>query len=198
MMRDDGHEVGRHDGDVLKGLIAGLAGGLAAAFVMNQFQAALSKLITGEERGHGAQSMQQGAPQHGVGRALQARGHDDEDDDAAERVAAAVAEGVFDHKLTGREKETAGTVVHYAFGVTTGALYGATVELLPGSERGRGFALRRARVGCGGRRPCAALGAVEDAGRVPDGDTPLCVRVASGLRAERGDRSPRRPRRAVN
>ena len=70
---------------------------------------------------------------------MQARGSDDETDDAAERVAAAVATGLFDHALTKREKEAAGTVVHYAFGATTGALYGATVELLPEAALGAGL-----------------------------------------------------------
>ena len=134
-MRDEG----QREGDVLKGLLAGLAGGLAAAFVMNQFQAAWSRRTEGQERGHGAQSMQQGSPQHGVARALQERGSDAEEDDAAERVAAAVATGVFDQELTKREKEAAGTAVHYAFSATTGALYGATVELLPEAALGAGL-----------------------------------------------------------
>lgn len=132
----------RRESDVLKGLIAGLAGGLAASVVMNQFQALLGKLGDDEVKGHGAQSLQQGAPQHGVARVLQERGgKEEEDDDATERVADAISQGVFNHKLTEREKDVAGTGVHYAFGVTTGGLYGAMSELAPGVMAGAGLPL---------------------------------------------------------
>ena len=138
-MRDVEQKVERRESDVVKGLVAGLLGGLAGAVVMNRFQAAWSRWAAGEERAHGAQSMQQGSPRHGIARALQERGSDAEEDDAAERVAAAVAKGVFDQELTEREKAAAGTAVHYAFSATTGALYGATVELLPEAALGAGL-----------------------------------------------------------
>jgi Protein of unknown function (DUF1440) len=125
--------------DVLKGLVAGVVGGVVAALVMNQFQQVLQKLAEGEERGHGAQSMQQGAPDHGAGEMLRERGVDSDDDDAAERTASAIAVGVFDHELTKREKEKAGTAVHYAFGMGTGAVYGAAAELAPVLTSGAGL-----------------------------------------------------------
>jgi hypothetical protein len=115
-----------------------VVGGLVASVVMNQFQQLLHRLIEGEERGHGAQSMQQGAPHHGAGEMLRERGVDSSDDDATERTASAISVGVFDHELTKDEKETAGTAVHYAFGVTTGAIYGAAAELLPDVTAGAG------------------------------------------------------------
>ena len=77
--------------NVYKGVAAGAAGGLVAAFVMNQFQAAWGKLMENEERSHGAQSLQQGSPDHGIGRELAERGVDDPDDDAASRTANAVS-----------------------------------------------------------------------------------------------------------
>lgn len=131
---------GREDklSDVGKGIVAGVVGGLVASVVMNQFQQLLHRLIEGEERGHGAQSMQQGAPHHGAGEMLRERGVDSSDDDATERTASAISVGVFDHELTKDEKETAGTAVHYAFGVTTGAIYGAAAELLPDVTAGAG------------------------------------------------------------
>jgi hypothetical protein len=128
-----------HDGDVSKGLAAGIIAGLVAAWTMNQFQALLSKLAEGEERSHGAQSMQQGSPQHGAGRELEERGSEDETDDATERLANIVSEGVFDHQLTEGEKSIAGTAIHYGFGVTSGALYGALAELAPGVTTGAGL-----------------------------------------------------------
>ncbi|GAC1446014.1 MAG: hypothetical protein NVSMB56_01250 [Pyrinomonadaceae bacterium] len=129
----------RHDGEVWKGLAAGIVGGLVASVVMNQFQALLHKLIEGEERSHGAQSMQDGSPQHGAGRILQERGIDDGQDDATERLASVISVGVFDHELTKSEKATAGTGFHYAFGVASGAVYGAAAELLPEVTSGAGL-----------------------------------------------------------
>lgn len=138
-MRNRKPESERREGDALKGLLAGVAGGLAAAWVMNQFQTALGKLIEGVDKPHGAQSLQQGTPEHGVGRELRERGSDEEQDDAAERVANAISIGVFDHELTRGEKRKAGAAVHYAFGVTTGGMYGAAAEFLPGVTTGAGL-----------------------------------------------------------
>lgn len=138
-MKENKSRRTNRESDVLKGLMAGLAGGIVASVVMNQFQALLGKLIKGEEKGHGAQSLQPGSPQHGVARELQEHGSDEEDDDATERVVSALSQGVFDHKLTEREKNVAGTGVHYAFGVTTGGLYGAVSELVPGVTAGAGL-----------------------------------------------------------
>jgi putative membrane protein len=117
--------------NVYKGVAAGVAGGLVASYVMNQFQSALGKLMENEERSHGAQSLQQGSPEHGIGRELAERGVDEPDDDAAARTGNAVSELVFDHHLTKSEKETVGAVAHYAMGVTSGAIYGAVAEMMP-------------------------------------------------------------------
>ena len=122
---------GKDEGDVLKGLAAGAVGGLVASAVMNQFQKMLSKVITGDERSHGAQSLQQGSPQHGAARMLQEQGSDEAQDDAAMRLANAISVGVFDYELTRSEKETAGTALHYAYGISMGGLYGAAAELAP-------------------------------------------------------------------
>ena len=125
--------------NITKGLAAGVAGGLVASLVMNQFQAIWGKLIEGESRSHGAQSLQQGLPDHGISRELQKRGSDDPDDNAAVRAGNAVAELVFDQKLTKPEKEMAGAIAHYAMGVTSGAIYGAVAELVPQTTVGEGL-----------------------------------------------------------
>jgi hypothetical protein len=130
---------GEDKSDVLKGLAAGVVGGLVASAVMNQFQALLSKLFEGEERSHGAQSLQQGSPQQGVGRELQAEGKDEEEDDATERLANAISVAVSERELTEREKNVAGTALHYAMGTTSGALYGAVAELIPEVSAGAGL-----------------------------------------------------------
>lgn len=130
---------GEDEGDVLKGLAAGIVGGLVASAVMNQFQALWSRLAVGVERSHGAQSLQQGTPRQGVGRELQAEGKDEAEDDAPERLANAISVGVFDRELTDREKDAAGTAFHYAMGTTSGALYGAVAEIVPGVKAGAGM-----------------------------------------------------------
>jgi putative membrane protein len=127
------------EGEVLKGLAAGVIGGLVASWTMNQFQALWSKLAEGEERSHGAQSLQQGSPEHGIGRELQEQGQDDEQDTAPARLANAISVGVFDHELTDREKEVAGAAFHYAMGTTSGALYGAVAEVIPEVKTGAGL-----------------------------------------------------------
>jgi putative membrane protein len=138
-MHRDKHESAGREGDVLKGLAAGVVGGLVASAVMNQFQAMWSRLAEGEERSHGAQSLQQGTPQQGVGRKLEAEGKDEAEDDAPERLANAISVGVFAHELTDREKDRAGTAFHYAMGTTSGALYGACAEIIPSVKAGAGL-----------------------------------------------------------
>lgn len=155
MKRNGGRRRARREGDVLKGLAAGVVGGLAAAWTMNQFQALLSKRLAGEERSHGAQSMQQGTPEQGVGAELDAAGKDEEDDTAPARLANAVSVGVTGRELSKDEKEFAGTVLHYAMGVTSGAIYGAVAEGLPFVTVGAGLPFG------------AAVWAVADEGVVP-------------------------------
>jgi len=129
----------RAAGNVWKGLAAGVVGGLAAAAVMNQFQALWSRQAGGEARSHGAQSLQQGSPRQGIGLELRAEGKDERTDDATERLANAISVKAFGRELTGREKDAAGTAFHYAMGATSGALYGAVAELAPTATAGGGL-----------------------------------------------------------
>ncbi len=129
----------REVGDVWKGLAAGIVGGLVASLVMNQFQALLGKLAGEDERSHGAQSLQQGVPQHGIGQALQARGEDDAEDDAPMRLANAVSVAATQRELTRDEKHVAGTALHYVYGVSMAALYGAAAEFAPVVTAGAGL-----------------------------------------------------------
>ena len=124
---------------IVKGVAAGIAGGLVASVVMNQFQALLGKLMQGESKSQGAQSLQQDLPDHGISLELQERGLDDAEDNAAIRTGNAVSEFVFDHKLSKPEKEVAGTVAHYAMGMTSGAIYGAAAEIFPVATIGQGY-----------------------------------------------------------
>ena len=120
--------------DVLKGLVAGLAGGLIASWTMNQFQAAWTRLAEGAEKSHGAQSMQPTEGSKGN------QGSDTaEPDDATVETAKVISRNVFGHELKEHEKEPAGAVVHYAFGAVTGGFYGALAEVSPQVTMGAGL-----------------------------------------------------------
>jgi hypothetical protein len=127
----------RHDngnGNVWKGLVAGLAGGLVASWTMNQFQAAWMRVAANSEKPHGAQSLQPSDGSTGS-QAEDAK----EQDDATVETAKVISEGVFGHELQESEKKAAGAAVHYTFGTATGGLYGALAEVSPGVTTGAGL-----------------------------------------------------------
>jgi putative membrane protein len=104
------------DGSVTRGLICGALGGLIGAYTMNQFQAGLSKLSGPKAESNNQQS----------------------GDDATVKVASAISKSTTGHDLAPDEKEVAGPAVHYAFGATMGALYGALTEMSPKFAMGWG------------------------------------------------------------
>lgn len=112
--------AGNHQSDpaVWKGVVAGVAGGLVASWVMTQFQAQLSKLSPEPEGG---------------------RDMSDEEDDATMKTAAAITEAATGHQLTKKEKKGAGPTVHYAFGSAMGGVYGGLSEVVPAAAEGWGL-----------------------------------------------------------
>jgi putative membrane protein len=141
-MRGDLHAREHERGDVLKGLAAGLVGGLVASWTMNQFQAMWSRQEVGIEKPHGAQGIkpyvegQAGDDERSV-RALGP--NNKEQDDPTEKIAEAVTETVAGRSLKESEKEPAGAVVHYVFGIASGGLYGALAEIAPQVTAGAGL-----------------------------------------------------------
>jgi putative membrane protein len=95
---------------------------------MNQFQAAWTKETEGFEKGHGAQS---GQPSVGDDHAEASPQRKAQQDDATVKVARAITENVFNRELPEQEKEFAGQLVHYLFGVACGGFYGAAAEFAP-------------------------------------------------------------------
>src|SRR3954465_12597319 len=114
------------DRHLWKGLVAGAAGGFAAAWVMNQFQTGWSKAT---------ETLQHSKTPQGE----QERQSDDDAEDATMKTAAKISESIFGHKLSREEKKKLGPVVHYAFGVGTGAVYGVMAELEPRATLGAGL-----------------------------------------------------------
>jgi putative membrane protein len=127
-------EMHDNQGNIWKGLVAGVAGGLVASWTMNQFQAAWTRITANSEKSHGAQSAQ---PSDG------SSGDQSEDakeqDDATVETAKVISREVFGHELQESEKESAGTAVHYAFGTVSGGLYGALAEVTPQVTTGAGL-----------------------------------------------------------
>ena len=117
---------GRVQGEVWKGLVAGLIGGLVASWTMNRFQDVWFKLSESNGQSAGASSEEQGEEQS-------------TNDDTTVKTASAISEGLFDHKLTTDEKKIAGPAVHYSLGTGVGGLYGAVAEVVPEVTGGAGL-----------------------------------------------------------
>jgi len=83
-----------HDENILKGVVAGLAGGLLASWTMNQFQAAWMRAVGGNDKPHGAQSLQPAEGSQGD-QSQDAK----EQDDATVETAKVISKNVFGHEL---------------------------------------------------------------------------------------------------
>jgi putative membrane protein len=137
-MRTGKGTIKRSEGDVLKGLAAGLIGGLVASWTMNRFQDVWIKLAGSQSSG--AESSEQAEGQEsGQGLQQTQKQSDEEQDDATVKTASAISEGIFDHRLTKSEKKIAGPAVHYVFGTSVGGLYGVAAELAPEVAKGAGL-----------------------------------------------------------
>lgn len=109
--------------EMWKGALAGAVAGLAASWIMTQFQTGWSKIKqkrqkTGEE------------PHE----------HQDQDEDATMKTAGAIARTVFRKELNHDQKKRLGPFVHYGFGTLVGATYGALNEQFDMTSTGWGTA----------------------------------------------------------
>jgi uncharacterized membrane protein YagU involved in acid resistance len=98
-------------------VVAGLIGGLVGSFVMERFQRAVGEWASpdaGGEPGGGGQ--QHRSPQS---------------EPTTYRAADAVSKATTGHKIPREYKPAAGAAVHYAFGGSVGAIYGATAVRNP-------------------------------------------------------------------
>src|SRR4029434_125100 len=95
-----------HGGSHLwKGIVAGLAGGLAASWTMNRFQDVWSRLTEASQQSANLLSSQESKPEANQ----QEPPSDGAQDDTTVRTASAISEGLFQHKLTPKEKKIGGT-----------------------------------------------------------------------------------------
>jgi putative membrane protein len=107
-------EMGKQK-SLVRGILAGMAGGLAAAWVMNQFMA-----------GPG-QKLQQAVQSDQESREQQAHSSEPKEDATMKAADAIVHTATGDH-LSRAEEEEGGPIVHYAFGALAGGLYGGLAE----------------------------------------------------------------------
>jgi len=116
--------------DLCKGALAGALAGWVASAVMNRLVALYPAESAG--RGHGAQSLQPGQPEHGFGLSQIRRDgawrHHQED--ATERLAECLIYETNGMRLSERQKQAMGTLVHYFFGSGSAAAYGVLAEIL--------------------------------------------------------------------
>ncbi len=128
---------------LLPAILAGFAGGLAGAFAMNRFQALASP--------------RQPEPPP-----------EQEAEDATMKTAEAIVKAVTGHGLSKEQKKKAGPLVHYLYGATIGAIYGAMVWRFRAAAAGFGTAYGAAAWALGDEIAVPAL----KLGGKP-GDTPL-------------------------
>lgn len=115
--------------NLARGIVAGIAGGLVASWVMNEFMANLGPQIQKAVQGEDSTSSE---PQPEDG---------EKPDDATMKTADAVVATVTGGRhLTHEGKAKGGPIVHYAFGALMGGVYGAIAEELPVTTLGFGTA----------------------------------------------------------
>ena len=114
--------------NLTSGILAGVAGGLAAAWVMNQFSAGPGEALT--------QAVQTDDDKQ---QAAQPRPNTEPQPDATMKAADAIVSNFTDGKhLTPEQQKAGGPVVHYSFGAIMGGVYGGLSEYVPAIRAGFG------------------------------------------------------------
>jgi uncharacterized membrane protein YagU involved in acid resistance len=119
---------------VLRGTLAGIAGGLAASWIMNVFMTSLGGKITQSLMSDEDKLQQQLKQQQ---KEQSSEPEEDATMKAAEGIVHTVSRG---QHLSHEEREKAGPIVHYAFGALVGGLYGALAECSDWTSVGFGTA----------------------------------------------------------
>lgn len=117
-----------HPPQVLKGLAAGVIGGLVASWVMEEFQAAWTAVSSSMQGSNSASTAKD-----------EAQGGDEQQEPSTVKAAELVSQKLLGHRLAKNEKAMAGNVVHYATGAASGAAYGIAAEIVPEVTAGAGL-----------------------------------------------------------
>lgn len=118
-----------------RGIVAGIAGGLVASWVMNVFMESAGPKIT-----EAVGSMTDQKERQSTGQQADQSGEDQEPkQDATMKAADAIVSTVTGGQhLSFEEQQKGGPVVHYAFGALMGGLYGAAAEYSSAARAGFG------------------------------------------------------------
>ena len=109
---------------LIRGVLAGVAGGLVGAWMMNEFSGTLGKKLDDAVE----------TPADKKELAAQSDG-----EDATMRAADKIVETMTGGRhLTHEQREVGGPIVHYAMGAMTGGVYGALAEYCPAARTGFG------------------------------------------------------------
>ena len=109
----------------------------SASWAMNLFQRSWSEKTTGISKPHGAQAcngihnLKKPSAQN-LATTLRKR------ISMTERLADVLSTSLTGHRLTPSQRGHSGRAIHYAFGISTGLLYGGVAELIPEIKAGAG------------------------------------------------------------
>lgn len=127
----------RNKPSIFRGIVTGIAAGIAATLVMDQFQ----KLSTAGQRALEKQKelADHESPWQIAHEQVQKEQAEAEQEDSTEIVARRIAEATGTH-LPREDKKKAGRAVHYAFGTLMGVVYAVSAEAVPEVTTGAGTA----------------------------------------------------------
>ncbi|HEU4636677.1 MAG TPA: DUF1440 domain-containing protein [Edaphobacter sp.] len=127
----------RHRPNVFRGVVTGVAAGIAATLIMDQFQKLSSAGINAADK---QIRLALDEPEESIDRDHQQQAEQAaRQEGSTEKVARKIAE-VAGKDLPPANKKKAGQAVHYAFGTLMGAIYGISAELVPEVTTGGGTA----------------------------------------------------------
>lgn len=106
------------DRNVWAGLAAGVAGGLAASWVMGHYQNLWYK-FTSKNRGQRSGQQKQ----------------ENQDQNPTVKTASAISRALARREIPEHRKAAAGAAVHYTFGALVGGAYGVAAELAPATRK---------------------------------------------------------------
>jgi uncharacterized membrane protein YagU involved in acid resistance len=129
------YHMRRNKPSVLRGIVTGLAAGITATLIMDQFQ----KLVAaGQKAAEKEIKLTQGEPEDKIVHDQQQQERQAAQQEGSTEIVARKIAEVSGTQLDDQAKKTAGQAVHYTFGTLMGVVYSVSAELLPEVTTGAG------------------------------------------------------------